>query len=102
MFHLHLQYSLLNWGEAAKSHLDKLSTLQNKILVACLFRSLHSLTNYLYSKCQVLKLVDMIKIKKAKFMFKYNNKMPPISFGNYFLKLEKVHKYNTRQKIRNE
>ena len=43
----------------------------------------------------------MIKMEKAKFMFKYN-KMLPISFDNYFLKLEKVHKYYTGQKIRNE
>ena len=56
MFHSHIQYSLLNWGRAAKSHLDKHSTLQNKILRACLFRPLHSPTNYLYSKCRVLKL----------------------------------------------
>ena len=55
-----------------------------------------------YSKCRVLKLEDMIKMEKAKFMFKYNNKMLAICFDNYFLKLEKVHKYNTRQKIRNE
>ena len=102
MFLSHIQYSLLNWGRTAKSHLDKLSTLQNKILRACLFRPLHSPTNYLYSKSRVLKLEDMIKMEKAKFMFKYNNKMLPISFDNYFLKLEKVHKYNIRQKIRNE
>ena len=104
MFHWHIQYSLLNWGRAAKSHLDKLSTFQTKIglLRACLFRPLHSPTNYLYSKSRVLKLEDMIKIEKAKFMFKYNNKMLPISFDNYFLKLEKVHRYNTRQKIHNE
>ena len=43
-------------------------------------------------------------MEKAKLMLKYNNKMLPISFDNYryFLKLEKVHKCNTRQKIRNE
>ena len=80
MFHSHLQYSLLIWGTAAKSHLGKLSTLQNKILRACLFRPLHSSTNYLYSKCRVLKLVVMIKMEKAKFMFKYSNNMLPISF----------------------
>ena len=54
------------------------------------------------TKCRVLKLEDMIKMEKAKFKFKYNNKMLPISFDNYFLKLEKVHKYNTRRKICNE
>ena len=91
---------LIAWDRAAESHLDKLSPLQNKILRA-LFRLLHSPTNYSYSKCRVLKLEDMTKMEKAKFMFKYKNKMLPISFDNYFLKLEKVHKYNTRQKIRN-
>ena len=87
MFHSHIQYSLLIWGRAAKGHLDKLSNVQNKILRACLFRPLHFPTNYLYSKCRELKLEDMIKMEKAKFMFKYNNKMLPISFDNYFLKL---------------
>ena len=86
MFHSHLRYSLLNRDRAAESHLDKLLTLLNKILRACLFRPLHSPTNYLYSKCRVLKLEDMIKMEKAKFMFKYNNKMLSISFDNYFLK----------------
>ena len=41
-------------------------------------------------------------MEKTKFMLKYHNKMLPISFDNYFLKLEKVYKYNTRQKICNE
>ena len=91
MFHPHVQYSLLNWGRAAKNHLDKLSTLQDKILRACLFLPLHSPTNYLHSKGRVLKLEDMIKMEKAKFMFKYN-KMLSIFFDNHFLKQEKVHK----------
>jgi len=35
-------------------------------------------------------------------MFKYNNQVLPDSFDNCFIKLENVHKYNTRQKKRNE
>jgi len=38
----------------------------------------------------------------AKFMFKFNNKMLPDSFDNYFIKLENVHSCNTRLKHRNE
>ena len=38
----------------------------------------------------------------AKFMYKFNNKMLPESFNNYFTKLDDVHKYKTRQKHRNE
>ena len=101
MFHSHLQYSLLNWGRACKSHYHKPVVLQNIILRACLFRPLHDPTNSLYSDCSILKLEDMIKMEFAKFMFKFNNNMLPTSFNNYFLKLDKVHNYNTRQKTHN-
>ena len=45
MFHSHIQYSLINWGRAAKSHYHKLSILQNKILRSCLFRPRRYETN---------------------------------------------------------
>ena len=36
MFHSHLQYSLLNWDKASKSHYHQLVILQNNIIRACL------------------------------------------------------------------
>ena len=98
MFHFHLQYSLINWGRAYKSHYHNLVFLQNKILRASLFLAMHYPTNLLYTKFCVLKRDDMIKMELAKFMFKFSNKMLPNSFNNYFLRLDKIHKYNTRQK----
>ena len=53
MFHSLLQYSLLNWGRACKSHYHRLVILQNNILRACLFRPLHHPTN---SVLNVLKI----------------------------------------------
>ena len=44
----------------------------------------------------------MLKMELVKFMFKFKNKMLPNSFNNYFLRLDKIHEYNTRQKKRNE
>jgi len=44
----------------------------------------------------------MISKEYIKFMFKFNNKMLPVSFDNYFIKLENVNSYNTRQKYRYE
>ena len=102
MFPSHIQYSLINWGRAYKSHYHNLVILQNKILRASLFLPMHHSTNLLYTKFCVQKLDDMIKMKLAKFMFKVNNKMLPNSFNNYFLRLDKIHKYNTRQTKRNE
>ena len=102
MFQSHLQYSLLNWGRACKSNLHKLEVLQNKIIRACLFCPLQYHTNLLYCRFNVLKLKDMINMEIAKFMFKFNNNMLPSSFDNYFTRLDEVHNYNTRQKMRNE
>ena len=102
MFHSHIQYSLLNWCRAAKSHFYKLSVLQNKILRDCLFCRCRYETNLLYSRFRVLKLDDMIKKEFAKFIFKSSNNMLPNSFNNYFIKLENILNYNTRQKSRNE
>ena len=102
MFNSVLKYSLLNWGRACKSHLQKLSILRNKILRACLFCSRRDSTALLYSKFGVLKLEDMINMEIAKFMFKFYNKMLPNSFDSYFTKLDSIHSYNTRQKSTNE
>ena len=73
LFHSHLQYSLLNWGGAASSHLQKLIILQiqNKFIRASLFCEKEKPINFLYSKLNTLMLTDMIKIEFTKFMFKY-------------------------------
>ena len=63
---------------------------------------MHYPTNLLYTKFCVLKLDDIIKMELAKFMFKFNNKMLPNSFNSNFLRLDKIHKYNTMQTKRNE
>jgi len=41
----------------------------------------------------------MISMEYAKFIFKFNNKVLPDYFDNYFIKLENVHSYNTRKNI---
>ena len=102
MFHSQIQYSLLNWGRVAKNLLRKLEVLQNNILRACLFRSRNYPTTSLYSKLKVLKIRDMFQMEIAKFMFQFNNQMLTSFFDSYFIKLDKVHNYNTRQKSRNE
>ena len=102
MFHFHLQYSLLNWGRSSKNYLQQLKIFQNKVLRAILFRPKQFPTTLLYTNLNILKLDDMIIMKFAKFMFKFNNKMLPESFDWYFTKLDNIHKHNTRQKHRNE
>ena len=96
LFYFNIQYSLLNWGRAAKSYLYNLKIFQNNILRAILFCPPHSLTNLLYSKLKVLKLDDMINTEIAKFMFKFNDQMLPDFFNNCLTKLDNVCNYNTK------
>ena len=43
----------------------------------------------------------MVKLEIAKFMFRFKNKVLPISFDNYLTNLGEIHKYNTtRQKAK--
>ena len=101
LFHSHIQYSKLNWRRASKS-IYKLKILQNKILRAMFFCTKQDRTNLLYFKLKILKLDDMIATEYAKFIFKFNNHSLPDSFSCYVTKLESVHKYNSKQKQRNE
>ena len=102
LFHSQQQYSLLNWGRVTKTHLHKLEILQNKIIRACYLRPRFQHSVLLYSKLRVLELNDMIKMELAKSIFKSKNQMLPSSFKNYFINLNQVHKYNTKQKFWNE
>ena len=43
----------------------------------------------------------MIDRKDAKFLFRFNNNMLPDYLKNYFVKLETVYYYHTRQKTKN-
>ena len=91
LFYSNTQYSLKNWGKAAKSYLYNLKILQNKILRAILFCPSRSPTNILYSKLKVFKLDEMLNMEIAKFMFKFNNQMFSDFFNNYFTNLDHVH-----------
>ena len=101
MFLSTLLYSLINWGRATKSYLHQLEVLRNRFIRASLFLPKTTTTNLLYFKFQVLELKDMVKMEIAKFMFRFKNKMLPISFDNYFTNFNEIHKYNTRQKAKN-
>ena len=98
MFHSNILYSLINWGRASNFLLREIELLQNKFIRACLFQPRKTYVNLLFSKFQALKLMDMINMEFAKFMYKYENHMLPSSFDNYFIKLESIHNYSTRQK----
>ena len=102
MFHSVLQYSLINWGRASKRPLNKIKTLQNRFLRACLFRPSRFFVNALYFEFGVLKLDDMIDMEYAKFLFRYSNSMLPNYLNSCFTSLDSIHHHYTRQKSKKD
>ena len=98
MFHSIIMYSLINWGRTTNSCLHQLEVLQNKFIRASLFLPRNSSIDSLYVKFQTLKIKDMIRLEFAKFILKFKNNMLPLSFHNYLIDLNNIHKHNTRQK----
>ena len=54
--------------------------------------------NSLYLSDKILEIADVFKLELGKFMFKYHVRALPEIFNNYFLLLEQIHNYDTRNK----
>ena len=54
-----------------------------------------------YSKLRTLKLVDMVFLEMALFMFKFKIKILPVQFSNYFMKTYQVYQKFTRASLDN-
>ena len=89
-----LRYGLICWATASQSLLEKVNVAHNKIITLMTFSKRCSRMWPLYCQLKVLPLDIMIKIEYAKTMFKFENKLLPEVFDNYFQKPS--HRHNTR------
>ena len=96
IFHSHLQYGLITWISTFKTYLKKLSIIQNKAVKIVGGGNYCDRATPFYSKLRILKLVDMVFLEKALFMFKFKMKMLPDQFSNYFMKTCQVYQKFTR------
>ena len=89
-----LRYGLICWATAAQSLLDRVKVAHNKIITYMTFSKRCSRMWPLFQTLKVLPLDIMIQIEHAKTMYKFENKMLPQVFDNYFRKPS--HQYGTR------
>ena len=89
-----LRYGLICWATAAQSILNKVNVAHNKVITYMTFSKRCSRMWPLYSQLKVMPLDILIKIEHAKTMYKFENKMLPHVFDDYFQKPS--HQYNTR------
>ena len=92
----HLQYSIIDWGCACKTHLAPLQVIQNKILRCISHTKIKQSVSPKYKQMKILKLYDIHKMELAKFMFKLKNQLLPENFNPLFVSVSAIHKYNIR------
>ena len=98
MFHSHLSYSILAWGNASKNVLKKTTLLQKRALRTINKSKYNSHTDPLYVKSDLLKLSDMYILNVCHFMHDYSSQKLPKSFQNcYKLNCEVHQERLTRQ-----
>ena len=95
-----LRYGLICWATASKTLLDRINVAHNTIITYLTFSKRCSRIWPLYCQLKVLPLCILIQIEKAKTMYKFEHKMLPQVFHNYFRK--PAHKYNTRYATTNK
>ena len=99
LFHSHLQYCNVIWGNASERTLRPLAQLQDKIIkIMCFTPFGQNEIGHLYNELGLLNLEDIHKLAKAKFVFKLKNKKLPSNFDNFLVKNQQLQNYNLRNR----
>ena len=93
----YLTYGNLIWGNAYKSHIQKLVNIQKKIIRLMTFKSYSDHTEPIFNDLKILNVYKLNEYLTSSFMFRYFhlNNLPEI-FTNYFITNKDIHNYNTR------
>ena len=83
IFLSHMVYGCQIWGQ----HLEKISKLQNRALQIINFKDFNDNANPLYTKNNILKLQDLIRLQNCLFVHDYLNGSIPACFKDYYFKL---------------
>ena len=98
----YLTYCNIVWASNYLSRLKPLEILQKRIIrIVCSTDRLAS-TSVLFKQLNLLKLRDINIVQIAQFMYRYNHRLLPATFDNYFVLNSMVHEHNTRSSIRSK
>ena len=81
----YLLYPVTNWGNAAKTHIQKIQVLQNRLIkiISNTFKFKTKLLP-LYQELNILKFHNIYRLEVIKFMNKHKNGKLPALFNDYF------------------
>ena len=98
MIYSKIKYGILSYGLTTVTNLNKIQTLQNKLLKVITNQNYRTPTNRLHNSLKILKVKDILVQEIICFVHKFTNNKLPRTFNNYFNKFSDIHDVNTRYK----
>lgn len=95
----YLYYCNIVWGNTFKTHLQKLVTIQKKVIRIISKVPNRTHTADLFVNLNVLSLSHIYDYSVAIFMYKYTKGLLPKLFDEMFFRNSQFHRYNTRQEM---
>jgi hypothetical protein len=92
-----INYAIEIYGSAAKTKIDKLQTLQNKLMKTLLNKPYIYSTQQLHSELKILTIKDIYYTHTLEFVYKCLNCDQIKQFKDYYKTCEHNHNYSTRQ-----
>ena len=96
LVHSRILYGIEVYGSCSSSLLNKIQTLQNKLLKVLYNLPFRTDTNELHSQLKLLKVKDIYNVNVLKFVYESVNDISIVQFRNYFRQQDSIHSYNTR------
>ena len=98
LFNSHLCYGLVLWGNANRSYIDKIRSLQKRALRSIVFaRNDDNINiNRIYFDLKILNVDHQLQVQLSSLMWDYDHDTIPPSLRTNFKRANLVHNYNTR------
>ena len=91
-----ISYGLELYGACSSNLLNKLQTMQNKLLKVLYNLPFRTDTNELHAKLNLLKVKDIYEVNILKFVYESVNRISIAQFHDYFQYQNRIHRHNTR------
>ena len=107
LIYSHLTYAIEVWRNAHSTHINRIFTLQKRVVRAILYKDIRQSnfslpsSNPLFIKLNILKFHDIYRLKLIMFAYKCLYRILPINFYDWFLFTNRIHNHNTRSNRNN-
>ena len=85
MIYSRIKYGCIVTGQTHINNINKIQTLQNRLLKVLSYKHYRYPTNKLHNEMFILKFTDMIKQETLSFVYNYIHEKLPVIFEKYFL-----------------